>query len=64
LESVLDNPEQRLPQPGGKEIRQSRVAAGDGTMYLLRAIVSLTQDPPVVVTAYRTSKIAKYWRPE
>jgi len=25
-------------------------------------MVNETVDPPVVVTAYRTSKISKYWR--
>jgi DMSO/TMAO reductase YedYZ molybdopterin-dependent catalytic subunit len=37
---------------------------GDGTMYLLRAVVAADKDPPVLVTLYRTSKIEKYWRPE
>ncbi|HEY6346448.1 MAG TPA: hypothetical protein VIY49_33575 [Bryobacteraceae bacterium] len=35
LESVLDTPEQRIAQPGGTEIWQSRFAAEDGKMYLL-----------------------------
>jgi hypothetical protein len=30
--------------------------------YLLRVMVNETVNPPVVVTAYRTSKITKYWR--
>ena len=36
LKSVLENPRQRLPQPGGKEILQSRLESGDGKMYLSR----------------------------
>lgn len=64
LESVLENPQQRIPQPGGKEILQSRLESGDGRMYLLRAVVATDKEPPVVVTVYRTSKIEKYWRPE
>lgn len=64
LESVLETPEQRLAQPDGKVVYQSRHAFGGGRMYLLRAVVSLERDPPVVVTVYRTSKIEKYWRPE
>jgi hypothetical protein len=64
LESVLENPQQRVPQPGGKEILQSRLASEDGKMYLLRAVVAADKEPPVVVTVYRTSKIEKYWRPE
>jgi len=62
LEAVVQNPEQRLSQLGGTEIRQSRVTFEDGRMYLLRAVVSLTKEPPLVVTVYRTSKIEKYWR--
>ena len=31
-------------------------------MYLVRAIVAEDADPPVVVTVYRTRKIARYWR--
>jgi uncharacterized protein YuzE len=50
LESVLANPEQRLQQPNGTEIRQSRIDFGDGKMRLLRAVVSLEKNPPLVVT--------------
>jgi hypothetical protein len=37
---------------------------GGGKTYLLRVMVNETVDPAVVVTAYRTSKIKKYWRTE
>jgi hypothetical protein len=30
-------------------------------MYLLRVVVDEDEHPPVIVTAYRTSKIEKYW---
>jgi adenine-specific DNA-methyltransferase len=36
----------------------------DGRMYLLRVVVAGNEQPPVVVTAYRTSKIEKYWSAE
>jgi hypothetical protein len=64
LDSLLEHPEQRLPQSAGKEILQSRFQSGDGRMYLLRAVVATERDPAVVITVYRTSKIEKYWRPE
>jgi hypothetical protein len=64
LDSVLQRPEQRVPQPGGKEILQSRFTSGDGKMYLLRTVVAMEKEPPVIVTVYRTSKIERYWRPE
>lgn len=64
LDSVLESPEQRVAQPGGKEMLQSRFAAEDGKMYLLRAVVATEKEPTVVVTVCRTSKIEKYWRAE
>ena len=39
---------------------QSRCEIG-GKMFLLRVIVDDSVDPAVVVTAYRTTKIEKYW---
>ncbi|MBM3745857.1 MAG: DUF4258 domain-containing protein [Acidobacteria bacterium] len=64
LDSVLENPEQRLPEPGDKEALQSRFESEDGKMYLVRAVVATDKEPPVVVTVYRTSKVRKCWRPE
>jgi len=64
LEEVLERPEQTIAESGGKTILQSRLAFPDGKVHLLRAVVDEDKDPPVVVTVYRTSKIAKYWRPE
>ena len=63
LKSVLENPEQRIRQPGGQEMLQSRLVSANGKMYLMRAVVAADKDPPVVITVYRTSKIDKYWRP-
>ena len=62
LESVLEAPEQRIPRAPDKEILQPRFAGEDGKMYLLRVVVAVDKDPPIVVTVYRTSKIAKYRR--
>ncbi len=64
MDAVLDNPEQRYPESDGTDILQSRFMSENGRMYLLRAILAPDGDPPVVITVYRTSKIAKYWRPE
>ena len=63
MDAVIDNPEQRHAEPDGTHILQSRFVAENGRMYLLRLILT-PDDPPMVVTLYRTSKIAKYWRPE
>jgi len=62
LESVLENPQQVLPEWGGKKAYQSQLDFGGGKIFLLRAIVDETVDPAMVVTVYRTSKIGKYWR--
>ncbi|MDO9371961.1 MAG: DUF4258 domain-containing protein [Gammaproteobacteria bacterium] len=62
LEQVLQNPQQILPERGGKKIYQSQVEFGGGKIFLLRAIVKDEIEPAVVITVYRTSKIEKYWR--
>lgn len=31
---------------------------------IARHYISIDSDPPAVVTAYRTSKVSKYWRVE
>lgn len=56
-------PEQRLPARFRREVRQARFVDGvSGKLFLLRAVVEPGRDADLVVTVYRTSKIAKYWR--
>ena len=66
VQAVMDHPEQRLVDESraGRWIRQSRLRFEDGKMYLLRVVVAEDEQPPVIITAYRTSKIEKYWRAE
>ena len=59
---VLAGPEQRLSVRRGREVLQSRLVQ-EGRTYLIRVFVDIDRDPPAVVTAYRTSKIGKYWSP-
>lgn len=61
IERVLQAPEQKNPEVDDIICYQSRVEI-DGKRYLLRVMVNETVEPPVAVTAYRTGKIAKYWR--
>ena len=61
VEAVAANPDQRVPAFGGRTACQSRVTEGD-RVYLLRVIVDERVTPAVIVTAYRTSRIEKYWR--
>jgi hypothetical protein len=59
---VARAPEQRLPVRQGREIRQSRVTMPEGvTLCLVRVVVDIGPNGETVVTAYRTSKIDKYW---
>lgn len=61
LDSVLQYPQQVVPERHGRKAYQSQLDLGGGRIFLLRAIVDDTVDPAVVVTVYRTSRIAKYW---
>ena len=66
VQAVMDHPEQRLVDESrtGRWIHQSRPRFEDGKMYPLRVVVAEEEQPPVIITAYRTSKIEKYWSAE
>jgi hypothetical protein len=61
IRQVLTDPEQRLVLRSGREVLHSRLNIS-GRRYLLRVFVDSDRNPVEVVTAYRTSKIDKYWR--
>jgi len=63
LGAVLADPDQRQPVRPGRELLQSRIEFA-GKVYLVRVIVDMDRQPAEVVTVYRTSRIAKYWRAE
>ncbi|MEX0784228.1 MAG: DUF4258 domain-containing protein [Dehalococcoidia bacterium] len=64
IRGVLDNPGQVLAVAAGRVVAQSLVSLGDPPRsYVLRVFVDIARDPAEVVTAYRSSKIEKYWRP-
>jgi hypothetical protein len=58
---VLKESEQKLPGAGNRAILQSRIES-QGKIFLVRCVVEDWHNPPVVVTVYRTTKLAKYWR--
>ncbi len=60
---VAKSPEQIVQLGPGRQVRQSRrrLASG-GKEYLVRVIVDTGTDRDSIVTAYRSSKIEKYWR--
>lgn len=57
---VLEKPGQVIPSES-REVRQSRIVWLT-RHYLLRVVVEISVAECAVITAYRTSKIAKYWR--
>jgi hypothetical protein len=62
LENLLQGPQQIVGERSGRKAYQSQMVLEGGKLYLLRAIVFDGVEPAVVVTAYRTSRIRKYWR--
>jgi hypothetical protein len=62
LKSVLEKPQQIIPEKNGRHAYQSQVDFGFGKLFLLRAIVADDNDPAVVITVYKTRKIKKYWK--
>ena len=63
IDRILKSPEQRLEVRPGRVVLQSRVQEF-GSEYLVRVFVDIDRTPAEVVTAYRTSKVFKYWRAE
>ncbi len=62
LESVLENPQQIVPERRGRRAYQSQIDFGSGRIFLLRAIVDDRLDPALVLTIYRTKRIKRYWK--
>jgi hypothetical protein len=60
VELVMAAPQQIIDTHNERKVYQSKMTI-DGKLYLVRIIVELS-DPLTIVTAYRTSKIDKYWR--
>jgi hypothetical protein len=54
-------PDKVIPVRGGRILIQGLVpSTGSVTPYLLRVFLDVDREPPVVVTAYKTSKLEKY----
>ena len=61
VESVLANPQRKVPEHGAVLCYQSKMQISQKE-YLVRVMVNETRTPAKVVTVYRTSKIRKYWK--
>ena len=63
VRAILLSPEQHIEVRPGRVVLQSKVLLEPpGTVFLLRVFVDVDRHPAEVVTAYRTSKVEKYWR--
>lgn len=63
VREILAAPEQRFELRQGRIVLQSKFRFGQPEkVFLVRVFVDIDRVPAEVVTAYRTSKIAKYWR--
>jgi hypothetical protein len=59
----LRHPVSALRIAPGRDVLQSLVSLGTPPkQYVVRLFVDVDRRPPEVVTAYRSVKIAKYWR--
>jgi hypothetical protein len=59
---ILRKPEQVDEVRRGRLVFQARAVMGSvPKQYMIRVFVDVDREPAEVVTAYRTSKIAKYW---
>lgn len=61
ISEVLRNPGQILGGQHGRKIAQSKITSEDGE-HLLRVVFEKKDTTIYIITAYRTSKISKYWR--
>jgi hypothetical protein len=62
LDKVIQDAEQTYYQDDGRKVFQSHIPGPKKKPHLLRAIVDMNENPPLVVTVISTSKILKYWR--
>lgn len=62
--SIINNPEQIVADEENplREIYQSHFVDHKGKLKLLRVVVEVKKDEVLVVTAYPTSQISKYWK--
>jgi len=65
VRQVAIAPGQVVSSPKGRMVYQSLVSNPvSGRRMLLRVVIEEREDTLFVVTAYKTSKVEKYWQPE
>lgn len=62
---IISSPQQAISQGEEKMIYQSvKYFEADDKNFLVRVFVNIIKQPNLVITVYRTSKVAKYWKDE
>lgn len=61
IEATLSNPGQIVPKPKGLKVAQNRFFE-KSKEYIIRVVFREEKDLRIGITAYKTSKIKKYWR--
>lgn len=62
IEETIHKPEQKTTGYGGRNVYQRRYQMAGRNQQLLRVVCEETEGKYVVVTAYLTSDIKRYWR--
>lgn len=60
IEDIIKNPQQLLGSTKGRKIAQSIILEGS-IKFLIRIVYIVESHEIIVLTAYRTTKIQKYW---
>jgi hypothetical protein len=61
INDALRNPAQLVDGYGGRRVAQNKILV-DNKEYLLRVVYEETEEAYVVITAYLTSQISRYWK--
>ena len=63
IESIIENPQQKIPDKDDpeREIYQSVIVDSKGKQKIIRIIIQDINNEKVVITAYISSKVSKYW---
>jgi len=63
IEEAITNPMQVVEGYGNRKVAQKKLIIGD-KKYLLRVVYEETEEVYIIVTAYLTSQIDRYWKEE
>jgi hypothetical protein len=63
IEEAITNPMQVVEGYGNRKVAQKKLILGD-KKYLLRVVYEETEEVYIIVTAYLTSQINRYWMEE